>query len=287
MGSVWLGQVIALDVPCALKFIHQDAAHSPELRARFEREAKAAAQLRSPHVVQILDHGVWLDRPYIAMELLEGEDLQTRLARRRSLPARETLAVAVQVGRALSKAHASGLIHRDLKPANIFMTRDEDREIIKVLDFGVAKVKEERVDRSTKTGTVLGTPFYMSPEQARGSKGIDHRSDLWALAVVVYECLVGRVPFDGEALGDLFVKIIAEPLPIPSHHANLPPAFDPWWARAAARDPAQRFQTAKELGDTLGLALGITVGAGVEVGSEMATGASPGASYPPPWPPPR
>ncbi len=173
--------------------------------------------------------------------------------------------------RLLVKAHAVGLVHRDLKPANIFITRDDDREIAKVLDFGVAKVKET-IDGSTKTGAVLGTPYYMSPEQARGSKTIDHRSDLWALAVVVYQCFRrGRLPFAGEALGDLFVKIIVEPLPVPSQVANVPVGFDAWWARAAARDPGQRFQTAKDFADTLSLALGVTVAAGVEVGSALAS----------------
>jgi serine/threonine protein kinase len=279
MGAVWLAQHTGLDVPCAVKFIHEEAAKSPELRARFEREARAAAQLRSPHVVQILDHGVWGGAPYIAMELLEGEDLAQRLRRRRPLPLtpRETLVIAAQVGRALSKAHAAGLVHRDLKPANIFLVRDDEREIAKVLDFGVAKVKETSLDDATQTGAVLGTPFYMSPEQARGSKSIDHRSDLWALAVVVYQCLIGKLPFRGDALGELLVKIIVEPLPVPSQMAEVPPGFDAWWARAAARDPAERYQTPKELTHALGLALGLTVPDGVD---GMAT--SPGAAAEPP-----
>ncbi len=278
MGAVWLAQHTGLDVPCAVKFIHEEAAKSPDLRARFEREAKAAAQLRSPHVVQILDHGVWNGAPYIAMELLEGEDLAQRLRRRRPSPLtpRETLVIATQVGRALAKAHAAGLVHRDLKPANIFLVRDDEREIAKVLDFGVAKVKETSLDDATQTGAVLGTPFYMSPEQARGSKSIDHRSDLWALAVVVYQCLIGKLPFRADALGELLVKIIVEPLPVPSQIGEVPPGFDAWWARAASRDPADRYQTPKELTHALGLALGLTVPDGVD---GMAT--SPGATAEP------
>jgi hypothetical protein len=270
MGAVWLAQHIGLDVPCALKFIHEQAAQSVELRARFEREAKAAAQLRTPHVVQILDHGVWQEIPYIAMEYLEGEDLGQRLARTGPLSPPDTVSVVVQVGRALTKAHAAGLVHRDLKPANIFLVRDDDREIAKVLDFGVAKVKEMGLDGSTKTGAIMGTPYYMSPEQARASKDIDHRSDLWALAVVTYQCLTGRLPFPGDALGELLVKIIMDPLPVPSQAAPVPPGFDAWWLRAVARDPAQRFQTARDMGEALSLALGVTVMAGVEVGSIMA-----------------
>jgi serine/threonine protein kinase len=278
MGAVWVAQHTALDTPCAVKFIHEEAARSPDLRVRFEREAKAAAQLRSPHVVQILDHGVWQGCPYIAMELLEGEDLSQRLRRRRPLPAREVVAIAAQVGRALTRAHAAGLVHRDLKPANIFLVKDDDREIAKVLDFGVAKstsvtaaaTADGSGDGDTKTGVILGTPFYMSPEQARGNRDIDHRADLWALTVVVYQCLTGKLPFRSEALGDLLVKIIVEPLPIPSAIAALPPSFDAWWKRAADRDITARFQTAKELTDALGLAFDVTLSGASEVGSSVS-----------------
>ena len=269
MGSVWLAQQTSLDVPCAVKFIHGEAARSAQLRARFEREAKAAAQLRSPYVVQILDHGVWEDTPYIAMELLDGEDLEHRIVRRGKLSPEETMAVALHVGRALTKAHAAGLVHRDLKPANVFLVRDEEREIAKVLDFGVAKQTNMVTDDSTKTGAVLGTPYYMSPEQARGAKTVDHRSDLWALAVVVYRCVLGQLPFRSEVLGDLFAKIIADPMPVPSAAGPVPAGFDAWWARAAARDPAQRFQSAKEMTEALGLALGVTVPFGGDVAAHV------------------
>jgi serine/threonine-protein kinase len=270
MGSVWLARHTGLDIPCAVKLIHEDAARSPELRVRFEREAKAAAQLRTPHVVQILDHGVWNDQPYIAMEYLEGEDLGARLARVGRLSPAEILPITVQIGRALTRAHAAGLVHRDLKPSNVFLVRDDEREIAKVLDFGVAKVTEVGLDGSTSSGALLGTPYYMSPEQAKGEKGIDHRSDLWALGVVVFQCLVGRAPFTGRALGELFVNIIVEPLPVPSQIAPVPPGFDAWWTRAAARDPNERFQTAKDLIDALALALGLTIQAGVEIGSSRS-----------------
>jgi serine/threonine-protein kinase len=182
--------------------------------------------------------------------------------------------VAVQIGRALAKAHSVGLVHRDLKPANVFLVRDEEHEIAKVLDFGVAKVKGVGMDGATKTGSVLGTPYYMSPEQARGSKDMDHRSDLWALAVVVYQCITGQLPFVADALAELMVKIVIDPIPVPSHAAPVPPSFDAWWARATSRDPNQRFQTAKEFGESLGLALGVTVTAGFDVGTNLRSGAS-------------
>ncbi|WP_437517174.1 serine/threonine protein kinase [Sorangium sp. So ce1099] len=256
MGSVWLAQHIGLDIPCAIKFMHAQGV-SKEVRHRFEREAKVAAQIRSPHVVQILDHGVWKGTPYIAMEYLEGEDLDHRIQRVGRLDPHDTMAITAQVARALTKAHAAGLVHRDLKPANIFIVRDDDREIAKVLDFGIAKDSTPKVTSNTKTGSLLGTPAYMSPEQAQGTKSIDHRSDLWSLAVVVFECLTGKLPFDSQAFGDLLLKIMVKPLPVPSQLAPVPPGFDAWWARAASREPEARFQSAKEFCDTLAIALDI------------------------------
>ncbi|MGA7122895.1 MAG: serine/threonine-protein kinase [Polyangiaceae bacterium] len=273
MGSVWHATHLGLDIPCAVKFIEGEVAQLPQMQARFEREAKAAAQLRSPHVVQILDHGVSEGTPYIAMELLDGEDLGKRLARLGRLPAHELLPIVAQVGRALTKAHAQGIVHRDLKPDNIFLVRDDDREITKVLDFGIAKASGSGAPgANTQTGTMLGTPYYMSPEQAQGTKTVDARSDLWSLAVIVFEALTGQRPFESEALGDLLMKIIVGPIPRPSQISgvggDLPPALDDWWAKASRRDPSQRFQTAKELSDGLAVVFGRS-------GSEVYAAASP------------
>jgi hypothetical protein len=270
MGSVWHATHLGLDIPCALKFIEGDYAPMAEAQTRFEREAKAAATLRSPHVVQILDHGVYEGTPYIAMELLEGEDLGQRLQRVGRLSPRDTHAIVTQVSRALSKAHALGIVHRDLKPDNIFLVQDDDREIAKVLDFGIAKQDHNSLQGSnTKTGAMLGTPYYMSPEQAQGTKSVDFRSDLWSLAVIVYQCTTGRLPFESEALGDLLMKIIMNPLPVPSQHAEVPMGFDAWWTRAASRDPAARFQSAKDLADSLGLVCGISQLSGVTDGADV------------------
>jgi hypothetical protein len=262
MGSVWHATHLGLDVPCAVKFIEGEGAQLAEVQSRFEREAKAAAQLRSPHVVQILDHGVCDGTPYIAMELLDGEDLGKRLARCGRLPPRELLAIVTQVCRALTKAHGVGIVHRDLKPDNIFIVHDDDREIAKVLDFGIAKATgASATGSSTRTGAMLGTPYYMSPEQAQGIKAVDARSDLWSLAVIVFEALTGRRPFESEALGDLLMKIIVAPLPFPSQVAHdLPPGLDGWWAKASQRDPAQRYQSAKDLCDALAAVLGRSAG---------------------------
>jgi hypothetical protein len=212
MGSVWVAHDERLDIPCAVKFILGEAAQSAQMRSRFEREARSAAQLRSPNVVQILDHGISEGTPYIAMELLEGEDLEHSLKRLGRLDARQTVAIASQVAKALTRAHAAALVHRDLKPANIFLVRDEDHDVAKVLDFGIAKSNAEGLgDSNTQTGTMVGTPFYMSPEQTRANKIVDHRSDLWALAVIVFECVTGKLPFASQSLGDVFFQIVSDP----------------------------------------------------------------------------
>lgn len=257
MGAVWLARHVELGVPCAIKFIL--VAHRADARARFDREAKAAAQLRSPHVVQILDYGTWQGIPYLAMEFLDGEDLRHRLDRVGRLAPGELLPLMDQIARGLSKAHQAGIVHRDLKPDNIFLARDDDRDLVKLLDFGVAKVAstEAGAGLATQTGVMLGTPYYMSPEQGQGNKQLDHRSDLFSLAVITYEALVGRRPFDSDALGDLLMRIMVHPLPVPSAAAPwLGPGFDQWWLRAAARDPGERFQSVAELVAALAQALG-------------------------------
>jgi serine/threonine-protein kinase len=272
MGAVWLAQQLSLDVPCALKFLHAEAASMPDVRGRFEREAKIAAQLRGANVVHILDHGVWLGRPFIAMELLEGEDLYERLTRVRVLTPEHTATIVTEVARALVRAHGAGLVHRDLKPANIFLVREPDREVVKVLDFGIAKSTRMDVGGSkTKTGAVMGTAYYMSPEQARGDKDVDHRTDLWALGVIAYECLVGARPFEADALGLLFMRIMVEPLPVPSKVASVPRGFDAWWAKAAERDPNARFQSAKEMADALSVALGLATSRDASPSSVVST----------------
>src|SRR3984885_5681695 len=264
MGSVWHATHLGLDIPCAVKFVKGELLEQDDIKARFEREAKAAAQLRSPHVVQILDHGVCEGTPYIAMELLDGEDLGTRLERVGRLSPGPPYKILGEAWRGLARAHAQGIVHRDLKPDNIYIVRDDDREVTKVLDFGIAKTLNSDVGgSSTKTGAMLGTPYYMSPEQAQGTKAVDFRSDLWALAVIAFQCITGRLPFESEALGDLLVKIIVAPIPFPSQFAPVPPGFDRWWAKASQRDPAERFQGAKEFADALALVCGVSQVSGV------------------------
>ena len=252
MGSVFRAQHLTLGSEVAVKLIDPAVAGNPAIRARFVREAKAAAQLRSPHVVQILDYGVDGETPFIAMELLEGESLAARLERVGRLSPPDTARIVTEVARALSKAHEAGIVHRDLKPDNIFLVENEDSEVSKVLDFGVAKERyctEEA--HMTSTGAVLGTPYYMSPEQAEGLKTLDHRTDIWALAVITYECIVGARPFEAETLGALFLSICTRPLPIPSRVASVPDGFDAWFARGTSRELGDRFASAQEAAQSL------------------------------------
>ena len=265
MGSVWEARHVSLGTSSAIKFIESDYADSHEARSRFDKEAKAAATIQSKHAIQIFDHGVTDDgKPYIVMEMLQGEPLDKRIERLRQMTLPDTARILQQVCRGLARAHERGIIHRDLKPENIFIVRtpDDDEEIAKVLDFGIAKIAaapgSPGVTSSTKTGAVLGTPFYMSPEQARGLRNVDHRTDCWSLGVIAFKCLTGKLPFDGESVGDLLVKICTAPIPVPSQMApGLPPSFDAWFARALERDPERRFPNVTELADAICYAAGI------------------------------
>lgn len=270
MGWVWMAQHLEWQAPVAVKLVELRRAehlqpNSPPrsdspLLQRFFNEARAAASIRSPHVVQILDHGVdpALRLPFIVMELLEGETLDQRLAREGRLSPEVGSNILGQVARALTRVHEANMVHRDLKPSNVFLVANDDDVVAKVLDFGIAKANAEtELAPITVTGEQMGTPFYMSPEQVRGQRVIDLRADIWAFGVIAYECLTGARPFDGETLGVLSLRICVEPLPVPSRIAPLPAAFDAWFAKAVARDRTQTFGSAKEAAETLRQALGV------------------------------
>jgi serine/threonine-protein kinase len=265
MGSVWEGIHMTLGTRVAVKFIDAEHAESAEARHRFENEARAAATLRSKHVVEVYDHGLMDDgRPFIVMEFLEGEPLDKRLERAGRLPAADTARIVMQVCRALAKAHAAGIVHRDLKPDNVFLVWDDEdgSDVAKVVDFGIAKFTDSKKGptSATRTGSVLGTPYYMSPEQARGLRSVDYRSDLWSVGVITFRCMTGHLPFEGEAVGDVLVKLCTAPLPVPSQYApDLPTGFDTWFTRALSREPEGRFQSAAELGSSLAVVCGVSV----------------------------
>jgi len=250
---VWRAEHVQLRSPVAIKLLDQAISDNQRVLARFMREAQAAALLRSPHVVQILDVGVEDGTAFIAMELLRGESLAERIARLQRLPPEEVILFLSQVLRAISKAHEAGIVHRDLKPANIFICADEP-EFAKVLDFGVAKVTAGELAATrngrTEPGVMIGTPYYMSPEQMK-ARDVDARADLWSIAVIAYECLVGARPFTGEELGELVLAICTGPVPVPSRNAAVPPGFDQWFAKATQRDRESRFTSAREMADEL------------------------------------
>jgi serine/threonine-protein kinase len=265
MGSVWVAHHLNLNVEVALKFIDASVAQRDDVASRFAQEAQAAAKVKSPHVVNILDYGTdALGRPYIAMELLQGEELAQRLDRWGRLPVPDVCRVVVHACRGLGRAHAAGVVHRDLKPENLFLVDDDEGFVTKVLDFGIAKAHSPigGSTHHTGTGQILGTPLFMSPEQALGRADIDFRSDLYSLATVAFRCLTGDVPFASEALGEIIVKISTEPVPSArAKRPELPPAVDEWFRRALHKDPAQRFGSAREMSESFLQACDLAMGA--------------------------
>jgi serine/threonine-protein kinase len=252
MGSVWLAEHLALNSWVAIKLMDPSIAATVEGAERFKREAQAAASLRSAHVVQVLDYGVHETTPFLVMELLQGQSLADCIEREKRLTPERTLAIISQVARAIGRAHAGGIVHRDLKPDNIFLVREDDQELAKVLDFGIAKTTGPRFGgMETRTGVTMGTPYYMSPEQVEGKKALDHRSDLWSLAVITCECMTGVRPFDGETYGELLLNICARPVAPPSSLGFRLPGFDEWFAKATNRDINQRFNSAQEMAAAL------------------------------------
>jgi eukaryotic-like serine/threonine-protein kinase len=277
MGSVWLAEHLTLRSWVAVKLMDPAIAATPEGAERFRREAQAAASLRSAHVVQVLDYGVHETTPYLVMELMQGESLATCLERERRLTPERTVAIITQVARALGRAHAADIVHRDLKPDNIFLVREDDQELVKILDFGIAKTPQSQFGgMETRTGVTMGTPYYMSPEQVEGKKAVDFRTDLWAMAVIANECLTGVRPFDGSTFGELLLNICARPIPAPSSQGLQLVGFDEWFAKATNRDAEQRFASAQELANTLR-----DVVAGAPNASALAAAPVPATAYMP------
>jgi serine/threonine-protein kinase len=289
MGCVWRARHRTLRNSVAVKLLTPGTGDEEALLGRFAREAQAAASLRGPNVVHILDHGVDAGVAYIAMELLEGETLGARLRSVKKLTPAEATPVLVGVVRAIARAHRVGIVHRDLKPENIFLARDEEGgpEIVKVLDFGIAKlVRHDPLAAGTSmnfgvterpathSGMTLGTPSYMSPEQARALPDLDGRTDLWSFAVIAFECLTGRRPFNAEVFGLLVLQICVDPMPRPSDFGAVPEGFDAWFERATQRERDRRFQNVHDLARELAAVL--TPGrAWLDAGADVDTGSKP------------
>ncbi len=262
MGSVWLARHLTLDVDVAVKFIDAAFRDQKDHRGRFALEAQAAARINSPHVVNVLDFGAEASgRLYIAMEYLQGEDVGKLLERSGRLSPAITARIVSHACRGLGRAHALGIAHRDVKPENLFLVGATEDEgfVLKILDFGVAKSAQKAGKDfvGTVVGQLVGSPAYMSPEQAHGSLDVDHRSDLFSLAVVAYHCLTGVVPFGGDSLAELLIGIVSkEPVPATRLTPGLPRAVDDWFQRALDKNPARRFASAKELAQAFHMAIG-------------------------------
>ncbi len=266
MGTVWTATHVGLGHNVAIKLVAREFVKHPEALRRFDAEAKAVARLQSRHVVQVFDNGTLDDgTPYIAMELLAGENLEQRIERTGPLPLGQAVDVLAQCCKALARAHAAGIVHRDIKPENVYLARvpDDDTDVVKILDFGVAKVTMALEGWTSKTGTgaMLGTPIYMSPEQVRASKDVDQRSDLYSLGLVAFRMLTGRLVVEADTFGEVLLKICTQPLPsLVAAAPGLPPSMDPWFYRVCARDAVERCPSAQDFIDTLRAAAGAPSG---------------------------
>jgi eukaryotic-like serine/threonine-protein kinase len=252
MGEVWQAIDTRTSVTVALKLV--SLAGDDGASARMEREARAASAIVSNHVVRIFHFGVDGPIAFIAMELLRGETLSARLRRAQRLGPVETVAIVRQVALGLAVAHRFGIIHRDLKPDNLFLAETVRGEEVKILDFGIAKLFADR-SQQTQQGVVVGTPAYLSQEQILGTHNVDARTDFWALAIIAFECLTGRLPYDATTVAELFVQIVGPARTRAVERANLAPAFREWFLRATDKDPNERFESGKEFVEELRRAL--------------------------------
>jgi hypothetical protein len=246
MGWVVVAYHLQLDTKVAIKLLKAELASNAEAVERFAREARAAVRITSPHVARVFDVGT-LDSgaPYMVMEYLDGSDLSSVIQKRGPLPIQEAVDYVLQACEAIAEAHAAGIVHRDLKPANLFCARRPDGTvIIKVLDFGISKLTggAGAALNHTKTTAIMGSPFYMSPEQMESTRGVDIRTDIWGLGVIIYELVTGRTPFEGQALPEVCLRVATQqPPPLRSLRMDAPAALELVILRCLEKDRDKRY----------------------------------------------
>jgi len=251
MANLWVAWHGVLGMEVAVKILDSKAAKEVTAKQRLLREARLTDRVAGPHVVRILDRQESRAEdgsPFLVMELLEGEDLATRIARRGRLSIDETCTVVQHMSLALESAHRIGVIHRDVKPANVFLVETKEGTIAKLVDFGIAKDASEPTAGLTRADALMGTPPFMSPEQVTGARDVDLRCDVWSLAVVAYSCLTGKNPFDGATFGAICVAIHLGRFDPPSfERPELPAALDAFFAKALSTSIELRYQSARAL----------------------------------------
>lgn len=256
MGAVYEGENIRIQRRVAIKVLHAAFADNAEVVMRFQREAQAAGRIGNDHILEVLDLGALSNGDqFMVMEFLDGEPLSQRIKARGGMSPQELAPLMRQALAGLAAAHDAGIIHRDLKPDNIFILKEKagHRDFVKIIDFGISKFQPINNEmRMTQTGAVMGTPYYMSPEQAHGGSAVDARSDIYAMGVILYEALAGRVPFDAATFNQLLFKIVlADATPLRELVPGADPAFLTLVEKAMARDPASRFQNARDFAAAL------------------------------------
>lgn len=253
MGWVVEAKHVQLGQPVALKLLHSSSVADPEVLARFYREGQVTASLDCEHVVKIYDLGqTALGTPYIVMERLRGRDMAEVLSAWGPLPVPLAVECIRQAALGVAEAHAASIVHRDLKPSNLFLVRKKDASpLVKILDFGISKLSGAEQVSLTQTRAVMGSPLYMSPEQLRNPRGVDGRTDVWALGAILQELLTGVPAFDGESLTAVCAQIVSDP-PHELDRSDVPPELRQMILRCLEKDPGQRFQTAMEVAEALG-----------------------------------
>ncbi len=281
MGEVYEATQVAIGRKVAVKQLHPEYTRDEEVVARFQREAQMAGSIGHDNICEVTDLGVTEGgAPYLVMPLLTGSSLESLIEGPEELLVPRLSDIVCQTLSALDAAHAAQIVHRDLKPDNIFVTRLGDRDdFVKLLDFGISKViDQDSVSNLTRTGTVLGTPYYMAPEQARGDKTLDHRVDIYAIGVIMYEVLTRQRPFEGDSYNQIMFRILTEQFHAPrSLNEAIPAGVEQVILTAMARDPIERFSSAAEMRDTLKRA---AFGAGVSVKTPRITQARTAAAVP-------